>query len=72
VGRAGCSVNLGEDGYLSQAHAELLVDAAGQASLRDLGSSNGTFLRLPPGGDAPLRDGDELRMGRQVLRVDIR
>jgi pSer/pThr/pTyr-binding forkhead associated (FHA) protein len=72
VGRAGCAVNLGDDGYLSQAHAEIVVEPDGSASLRDLGSSNGTFLRVAPGGEAPLRDGDELRMGREVLRVEFR
>jgi pSer/pThr/pTyr-binding forkhead associated (FHA) protein len=72
VGRAGCSVNLGDDAYLSQAHAEIVVESDGTASLRDLGSSNGTFVRVPPGGDAPLRDGDELRLGREVLRVEVR
>jgi pSer/pThr/pTyr-binding forkhead associated (FHA) protein len=72
VGRAGCSVNLGDDAYLSQAHAEIVVESDGTASLRDLGSSNGTFVRVPPGTDAPLRDGDELRMGREVLRVEVR
>ncbi len=71
VGRAGCSVNLGDDPYLSQAHAEIALEAGG-ATLRDLGSSNGTFLRIPPGGEATLRDGDELRIGREVLRVELR
>ncbi len=71
VGRAGCAVNLGEDGYLSQAHAEIVVEPDGSASLRDLGSSNGTFLRVAPGSEAPLKNGDELRMGREVLRVEV-
>jgi pSer/pThr/pTyr-binding forkhead associated (FHA) protein len=69
IGRAGCAVNLGGDPYLSQAHAELLLDANGGARLRDLGSSNGTFVRIPPHAERELRDGDYLRMGREVLRV---
>jgi len=72
IGRAGCTINLGDDPYLSQAHVELSVAADGAATLRDLGSSNGTFLRLAPGGEAELKDGDALRMGREVLRVDLR
>jgi pSer/pThr/pTyr-binding forkhead associated (FHA) protein len=72
LGRAGCSVNLGDDAYLSQAHAEIVVDREGGAVLRDLGSSNGTFLRVAPGGEVDLKDGDELRMGREVLRVELR
>jgi pSer/pThr/pTyr-binding forkhead associated (FHA) protein len=69
IGRAGCALNLGDDPNLSQAHAELLVDANGAVRLRDLSSSNGTFVRIPPHAERELRDGDFLRMGREVLRV---
>jgi len=69
IGRTGCGVNLGDDPHLSQAHAEVVVDANGGARLRDLGSSNGTFVRIPPHAERELRDGDYLRMGREVLRV---
>jgi len=72
IGRAGCTINLGDDPYLSQAHVELAVAPDGGATLRDLGSSNGTFLRLAPGGEAELKNGDALRMGREVLRVELR
>lgn len=69
IGRAGCAVNLGDDPHLSQAHAEVLVEAEGRVRLRDLGSSNGTFVRVPSHAERELRDGDYLRMGREVLRV---
>ena len=71
IGRAGCAINLGDDPYLSQAHAEVLVDSAGAARLRDLGSSNGTFGRLAPHAERELRDADVVRMGREVLRVSV-
>jgi hypothetical protein len=71
IGRAGCAVNLGDDPYLSQAHAEILVDPQGQARLKDLGSSNGTFARLSPRTERELRDADVVRMGREVLRVQV-
>lgn len=71
IGRAGCAVNLGDDPYLSQAHAELVLQADGGAKLRDLGSSNGTYVRVPPHAERELHDGDGLRMGREVLRVAI-
>jgi pSer/pThr/pTyr-binding forkhead associated (FHA) protein len=71
IGRAGCAVNLGDDPFLSQAHAEIFVDGAGAARLRDLGSSNGTYVRVPPHGERELRDGDCVRMGREVLRVAV-
>lgn len=69
MGRAGCAVNLGEDPFVSQAHAELVLDADGTARLRDLGSANGTFVRLPARAERELRDGDRIRVGRQVLRI---
>ncbi len=71
IGRAGCAINLGDDPYLSQAHAEILIEGEGMARLRDLGSSNGTYVRIPPHGDRELRDGDCVRMGREVLRVAV-
>jgi predicted amidophosphoribosyltransferase len=71
IGRTGCAVNLGDDPYLSQAHAEILIDTSGNARLRDLGSSNGTFARLPARTERELRDADVVRMGREVLRVAV-
>lgn len=71
IGRIGCAVNLGDDPYLSQAHAEIQLDGAGNARLRDLGSSNGTFAQLPPRTERELRDADVVRMGREVLRVAV-
>ena len=69
LGRAGCAVNLGDDPFLSQAHAEVLLEGDGTARLRDLGSANGTFVRIPARAERELRDGDLVRVGRQVLRV---
>jgi pSer/pThr/pTyr-binding forkhead associated (FHA) protein len=71
IGRAGCAVNLGDDTFLSQAHAELLLEPDGTVRLRDLGSSNGTFVKIPPHAERELRDGDCVRMGREVLRVAV-
>jgi pSer/pThr/pTyr-binding forkhead associated (FHA) protein len=71
IGRAGCAVSLGDDPHVSDAHAELLLDGDGQARLRDLGSTTGTFLRIPPGGERELHDGDAVRIGREVLRVQM-
>jgi pSer/pThr/pTyr-binding forkhead associated (FHA) protein len=69
LGRAGCAVNLGDDPFLSQAHAEVVLEGDGTARLRDLGSANGTFVRIPPRSERELSDGDLVRVGRQVLRV---
>jgi hypothetical protein len=71
IGRSGCAVNLGDDPDISQAHAELVVDSAGGARLKDLGSAHGTFIRIPPHAERELHDGDWLRLGREVLRVEV-
>ena len=71
IGRAGCAVNLGDDPRLSQSHAEIVVERDGTARLRDLGSSNGTYVKIPPHGERELRDGDCVRMGNEVLRVSV-
>ncbi len=69
IGRTGCAVNLGDDPRLAQAHAEILVDADGSARLKDLGSSSGTYVRIPPHAERELHDGDRVRMGHEILLV---
>ncbi len=69
IGRGGCAVNLGDDPHLSQVHAEIVIEQNGTARLRDVGSSNGTYVKVPPHGERELRDGDCVRMGQEVLRV---
>jgi hypothetical protein len=71
IGRAGCAVNLGEDPDLSQAHAEVAIALDGSAKLRDLGSSSGTFVGIPSRAERELRDGDCVRLGREILRVAV-
>jgi pSer/pThr/pTyr-binding forkhead associated (FHA) protein len=69
IGRAGCAVSLGDDPHVSQPHAEIVVERDGAARLRDLGSSDGTYVKVPARAERELRDGDLVRMGREVLRV---
>ena len=64
-------MSLGDDPHLSQSHAEIAVEQDGNAKLRDLGSSNGTYVKIPPHAERELRDGDFVRMGREVLRVAV-
>jgi pSer/pThr/pTyr-binding forkhead associated (FHA) protein len=71
IGRSGCGVNLGDDPHLSLVHAEIVVEQDGTARLRDIGSSNGTYVKIPPHGERELRSGDCVRMGHEVLRVEI-
>jgi DNA-binding winged helix-turn-helix (wHTH) protein len=54
-------------GLVSRQHARIVVDGEG-ATLRDLGSKNGTLIggrRVE--GEVPLADGDELRIGPALL-----
>ncbi len=54
---------------VSRRHAMIMVDDAGHASIRDEGSTNGTFVngdRLLPGVDVRLVDGDTVRLAADV------
>ena len=68
LGREGCDVNFVGDAFVSSTHCELRC-RPGAVSLRDLGSLNGTFISVPPGVEVPLQGGDEIAMGRHLLRV---
>ena len=56
-----------EDGYVSGLHCRLAGRAA--ALLTDLGSSNGTFVRLHE--ETEVKSGDVLLMGQQLFRVAV-
>jgi pSer/pThr/pTyr-binding forkhead associated (FHA) protein len=47
----------------------------GQYIIEDLGSTNGTFVnrghRLAPGDRQPLKDGDEIIVGKTFLRFRV-
>jgi pSer/pThr/pTyr-binding forkhead associated (FHA) protein len=64
--------HLPEGGYVSRHHAEIYQDASGQWFVKDLGSTNGTYLRssetgqfqrLPANQPIPVKDGDEVVFG---------
>lgn len=55
------------DSFMSRRHAAIHRDPlAGTFTLRDLGSSNGTYLAIR--GEVELRDGDHLRVGQHLFR----
>jgi hypothetical protein len=64
----------GELGGVSRKHARLLAEGD-QVFLEDLHSTNATFLnqkKLQPGRRYPLKDGDEIRLGRVILTYHAR
>jgi hypothetical protein len=79
---AGTSVILGRDpaqslvaaafgqyDNVSRRHATVVVDDGGRATIRDEGSTNGTFVngeRVHPGGEVRLVDGDQIRLAADV------
>lgn len=71
VGRQG-TVRI-PDEFLSRKHFAFIRDEEdGTLRIRDLGSSNGTFLNTLPARDTRVRDGDEVRAGYSVFRLERR
>lgn len=68
VGREGNDLNFPDDPFISGHHAQVSLED-GTMSLTDLGSKNGTFLKVP--GETALEHGDYVFMGQQLLRVEI-
>jgi len=68
LGREGNDINFPEDPFISGHHAELKL-AGGVLSVTDLGSRNGTFVRIH--GERVLKHGDYVFLGQQLLRVEI-
>lgn len=68
LGREGNDINFPDDPFISGRHAELTWSDQ-QLTLTDLGSKNGTFLRIDR--EVVLQHGDYVFMGQQLLRVEI-
>ena len=63
-----------ENPSVSSSHCQIVVDGT-RAVIRDLGSTNGTFVnrgrRLAPGDRCLLKDGDEIIVGKTFLRFRL-
>jgi pSer/pThr/pTyr-binding forkhead associated (FHA) protein len=68
LGRERGDVLFPEDGYVSGLHCRLTWEK-GKTTLTDLGSSNGTFVRLRE--ETSVQSGDVLLMGQQLFRISM-
>lgn len=68
IGREGNDLDFPDDPFISGRHARVTWDGQ-HLILTDLGSKNGTFLRIV--GEHPLGHGDYVFMGQQLLRVEV-
>lgn len=68
IGREHCDLSFPFDRHISGRHARVFEENDG-FFLQDLGSRNGTFLRLSK--PYPLQDGDHFFAGQQLFRVEI-
>jgi pSer/pThr/pTyr-binding forkhead associated (FHA) protein len=69
IGREGNDVNFLDDPFISGRHAQIVMNGEGQITLTDLGSKNGTFVRIND--DLALDHGDHVFLGQQLLRVEV-
>ncbi|HEX6278189.1 MAG TPA: FHA domain-containing protein [Polyangiaceae bacterium] len=68
-GRERGDILFSEDGYVSGLHCRVARGSDGRVYITDVGSSNGSFVRLR--GERTLASGDILLMGQQLFRVDF-
>jgi len=64
----GCDLSLAHDGFASGNHAQILMDAAGNCSIVDQGSTNGTYINGVRITSERLFDGMSIRCGSTELR----
>ncbi len=69
IGRLDCDLSFPADEGLALRHCELVPSAQG-AILRDLSAGLGTFVRLAPGVERPVKAGDQVRIGQAVLLLE--
>ena len=68
LGRERGDILFSDDGYVSAMHAKVMLTEDGRVCLVDLGSSNGTFIRLRSPRTVPY--GTLLLLGQQLFRIE--
>jgi hypothetical protein len=69
IGQTHCDLGYPQDDSLATRHCELSPTPAG-AMLRDLSGGLGTYVRIPPGTERPLRAGDRVRIGQHIFQIE--
>ncbi len=67
LGRERGDILFPDDGYVSGLHARIHAEG-GKVFLTDVGSSNGTFIRIE--GESSVESGDMVLMGQQLFRIE--
>ena len=69
LGRERGDINFPEDGYVSGLHARIFT-RGGRVYVTDLGSSNGSFIKLS--GERTLPDESHILLGQQLFRINLK
>ena len=70
LGRENGDLVFTDDPFLSRRHASIKVERGSRRFvLKDLGSSNGTSIRIR--GERPIGHGDQFRVGKHLFRLDV-
>jgi pSer/pThr/pTyr-binding forkhead associated (FHA) protein len=70
IGQQHCDLCFPGDSLLAPRHCEL-TPGTQAAQLRDLSGGLGTFVRIPAATERPLNPGDRVRVGLQILQVEV-
>jgi hypothetical protein len=70
VGRREADLLLADDNQVSRRHAQLAVSEAGEATLTDAGSTNGTFVNNQRVETIVLAPGDVIRIGTTLFKAE--
>jgi len=71
IGRGRGADGILADATISRAHAAIGYDTAEGFFVQDLGSTNGTLLNGERQKRGALRDGDQIQIGKLLLRVSL-
>ena len=70
IGQANCDFSYAQEEGMAGRHCELSFTPAG-AQLRDLSGGLGTYVRIAPSVERPLRPGDRVRLGQHIIQVEL-